>query len=617
MFDIKANLKKLPALPGVYIMHDKDDKVIYVGKAKILKNRVKQYFGPIDKLPSRTQAMVSKVSWFEYIVTDSELEALVLECNLIKKHRPRYNVLLKDDKNYPYIKVTVNEEYPRLIVTRKMENDGARYFGPYTGMATVKNTIEVIRRIFKIPTCSRRFPKDIGKQRPCLNFQIKRCMGVCTGQIDKDRYKEVFLDICDFLQGDHQKIIAQLTEQMNKRAAELDFEAAAQIRDKIYAINQISEKQKIVSDLGADQDVCAFVCYNDIAFFEVFFIRAGRINGRSSYRLDKIGELSDSQIMSAFIKQFYAKAAYIPSALILQQDIDEKEVTLEWLSDMRGRRVKIEVPKRGDKLALVKMVLKNANMALKDYKLLKLKDKTNEDILTKLSEYLGLSKLPSRIEGYDISNIAGADNVGAMVVFTDGVNRPELLRKFSIKTVSGADDYMSMKEMLWRRIMRAKDEQKKTDLGELDKNKAKFLPLPDLILVDGGKGHVSSAKKVLEELGVNIAVFGMVKDERHRTRALTDERKEIALPKNSAVFALIGRIQEEVHRVAIGYHKSLRTKKGVISELSSIEGIGEVRRKLLLKRFKTIDAIRNASIDELTDAGLDTKSAKNVYNHFR
>lgn len=616
MFDLKKHLANLPQQPGVYLMHDMDDKIIYIGKAKVLKNRVRQYFMASKNHSAKVRAMVSHIAWFEYIVTDSELEALVLECNLIKKHKPHYNILLKDDKHYPYIKVTMNDAYPRLFVTRSMKNDGARYFGPYTGMGVVRTTLDVIKRIFLIPTCKREFPRDIGKGRPCLNYQIRKCFAPCTGGLSRGDYRAVFEQICSFLEGRADELTASLEKEMRAASAALEFEKAADLRDKLSALRAAVQKQKIVSDRMINQDIAAFVCCDDRAFVDIFFVRSGRVTGRQSHRLDGVGEMSDAEIMGEFLKRFYSESAFVPDELIVQCDIEERELFVEWLSGRLGRKLQFTVPQRGEKLALVKMAFKNAQISIENYKLEQLKKESQANTLVKIAEYLGLPKAPVRIESYDISNISGTSNVGVMVVFKNGVHNASLHRKFRIRSFEGQDDYMAMSEVIERRLGRAAAEREKIEQGTLDVAKAKFLPLPDLILLDGGKGHVHTIAKVLEKAGADIPLWGMVKDERHRFRALTDGEREVTLPKNSDALRLIGAVSEQVHETAIAYHTKLRGKKGLSSELSGIAGIGEKRRKKLMKYFKSIDGIAQASLDELEAAGLDKKSAKNVYDYF-
>lgn len=622
MFDLKKELQNLPDAPGVYLMHDKDGEIIYVGKAKVLKNRVRQYFQSQKSHTQKVRAMVSHIAWFEYIITDSELEALVLECNLIKKHKPHYNILLKDDKHFPYIKITMNEEYPRLLVTRIMHNDGARYFGPYTGMSTVRNTIEVIKRIFLIPSCHRRFTEDIGKDRPCLNYQIKKCFAPCRGDASQPDFKRIFVDICRFLDGNQSELIAELTAEMQAASDILDFEKAAKLRDKVMGITAIQQRQKIVSDTHANQDIIAFACYDDKAFVEIFFVRGGRVTGRQNMRMDGVGELSDGEIMSGFLTQYYTNATFIPTELIIQHDIHDGDVVGDWLSGKLGRKVTITVPKRGDKVAIIKMVHKNAQQAIGEYKLYQLKKQADANVLGKLADYLGLNAPPRRIEAYDISNIAGTNNVGAMVVFTDALPDGGEYRKFRIKLVEGQDDYSSMCEMIYRRFKHAQKEMQEINAGTLEPNRAKFIMLPDLILLDGGKGHVAAVRQVLEKVGVDIPMFGMVKDNKHKFRGLIGSRTasegetEIRLPGNSAAYSLVGNISEQVHKEAIAYHIKLRGKKGIASELANIDGIGDTRRKVLIKHFKSLDAIAAASAQELMSAGLDKRSAHNVWEHF-
>lgn len=616
MFDIKQQLKNLPEQPGVYLMHDEADNIIYIGKAKILKNRVRQYFMAQKSHTPKVKAMVSHIAWFEYIVTDSELEALVLECNLIKKHRPHYNILLKDDKHYPYIRVSMNEQYPALSVTRKMKRDGARYFGPYSGMGVVRQTLDVIKRIFLIPSCKRKFPQDIGKGRPCLNCQIGRCFAPCTGNVSAEQYRRIFEDICGFLDGKSDELAEIFEKNMNEAAERLEFEKAAQLRDKLGALRAVTQKQKIVSDKMANQDIAAFKCYDGKAFAELFFVRGGRLLGRRSFVIDGISELGDGEIMAELLKRFYTDAAYIPNELIAMCDLDERELFVDWISERSGRRLIFTVPQRGQKLGLIKMVLKNADISIESYKLSMMKKENNINTLEQLAGYIGLDSGLTRIESYDISNIAGTSNVGVMIVFKNGEYDASLQRKFQIKSFEGADDYMAMREVIYRRICRARDESDKIERGALDKAKAKFLPLPNLILLDGGRGHVHTVKALLEEMGESIPIFGMVKNDKHGFRALTDGETEILLPKNSPAYNMVYSISERVHDSAIGYHIKMRGKKGLASELENIDGVGETRRKKLMKHFKAVDRIAQAGVEELMLAGIDRKTAQSVYEYF-
>jgi len=618
LFDIQEQLKNLPEQPGVYIMKDRQKNVIYVGKAKSLRNRVRQYFQSSKNHSPKVQAMVSNISEFEYIITDSELEALILECNLIKKYKPHYNILLKDDKNYPYIKVTVNEEYPRILMTRKIEKDGAKYYGPYTSVAAVKETIEFIKKIFMIRTCNRQFPRDIGKKRPCLNYYIRQCMAPCLGNIDKEQYRNMFKDICSFLEGKQEALIQKLTADMYAAAEKMNFEKAAQIRDQINSLRKIAEKQKVISDTLVDQDVIAFAENQNEACVQVFFIRGGKLLGREHFLLHDISGTDKNELMTEFVKQFYNNTPYIPKEIVLQEEIDEINIIQSWLSSKRGAKVYIKVPRKGEKRQLVEMVAKNALETLQQFEIkLEYEKSFAQEALNELKDILQLEQLPNIIEAYDISNIAGSANVGSMVVFKNAKPSNKDYRKFKIKTVIGSNDYESMREVLYRRFARAKNEKEQLMTGEIEQHEAKFSALPDLILVDGGKGHVSAAKEILKQFNVNIPVFGMVKDDKHRTRGLTTENEEIDMDINTMAFRLITQIQDEVHRTAIRYHKQLRGKTTIQSSLESIPGIGKVRRTNLLKRFKTIENIKKASIDELAQVdGMDRRAAENVYEYY-
>ncbi|MGE4284799.1 MAG: excinuclease ABC subunit UvrC [Clostridia bacterium] len=618
MFDCQEQLKSLPDKPGVYIMKDKDNHIIYIGKAKVLKNRVRQYFQSSKNHSPKVQAMVFNIAEFEYIVTDSELEALVLECNLIKKHKPKYNVLLKDDKNYPYIKVTLNEEYPRILITRRIEKDGAKYFGPYTSTTAVRETVDLIRRVFWVRTCDKKFPRDIGKDRPCLNYHIKQCLAPCQGNINLKSYRQMFKDICTFLDGKQDMLIEQITKDMNHASERLDFEKAASLRDKINSIKQIAEKQKIISSTLSDQDIVAFAAGEAETCVQVFFIRGGKLIGREHFILDGASQLESHEMMTSFIKQFYNSASYIPKEIVLQSDIDEASIIQSWLTGKRGSKVYITVPRKGEKQKLIQMVSNNAFETLQQFeKKIKREKHFAQSALTELKDILQLDKLPLRIEAYDISNTGGIESVGAMVVFENAISSNSDYRKFKIKSIKGPNDYESIKEVLFRRFKRAKQEQEQIAHDRLDEEKAKFIHLPDILLIDGGKGHVNSAKEVLKELGVAIPVFGMVKNDRHRTRGIVSESKEFNLAIDSNAFKLVTQIQDEVHRVAITYHRSIRGKKILASELEAINGIGTIRRKQLMQHFKSIDGIKNATIDELLNVvGIDRASAENVYNYF-
>lgn len=617
MFDLREELKNLPEEPGVYIMHDSSDTIIYVGKAKVLKNRVRQYFQKNSAHTPKVLAMVANIAYFEYIVTDSETEALALECNLIKKHRPKYNILLKDDKHYPYIKVTINEPYPKIMKVRKLLKDGARYYGPYVSESTVKNTLELVQKLFKPPTCRRRFPEDIRKGRPCLNYHINNCFAPCTGKVSKEEYRQVFFDVCRFLDGNHKELINDLTGEMTRASERMEYEKAADLRDKIRAIHDIEEKQKIIdTDKQNDKDVIALARDASAAFCEVFFIRKGKVIGRESYKIDNTLHSTSEEVLTDFVKQFYQNGMNIPDEILTEYEIEDKEAISELLRDRKKRRVVIACPKRGEKLRLVELVRKNADIALGNYKIRVMKEREKNTVLDALRELLRLEKRPERIEAYDISNIQGADNVGAMAVFEHGKSAKSKYRQFKIKSFEGADDYAAMREVIYRRFRHALEEEELCEKGEMLRKDAKFLPLPDLILLDGGKGHLSVITELLDMIEADIPVFGMVKNDRHRTRGLVSAEGEIEVNPSSPVFKLITLIQDEVHNAAVTYHRKLRGK--IDSELDKISGIGEKRRKALLTTFKTIDKIKEAAVDELMMAeGMDRKSAKSVYDYFR
>lgn len=616
MFDWEEELKNLPEQPGVYLMHSSDGEVIYVGKAKILKNRVRQYFRKNSNHTPKVLAMVSKVAYFEYIVTDTETEALALECNLIKRYSPRYNILLKDDKHYPYLKVTINEPYPKIIKVRKLQRDGAKYYGPYVDGGALKNILEIIRKLFKPPTCHRRFPEDIKKGRPCLNYHINACFAPCTGKVSKDEYRQVFFDICRFLDGNHKELVSDLTEQMKAASQRLEFEKAADLRDKINSINEIAEKQRVINtDKQNDKDVIALASEDRLCFCEILFVRSGKVTGHESYKLDNTANSADEEILNDFVKQFYAQSSDIPDEVITKYDIADAELLGEWLRERKGRKVSVISPKRGDKLSLIKMADKNAQTSLLNYKLKQLKEKEKSAVLDDLQTSLGLSEYPKRIEAYDISNIQGSDNVGGMAVFENGKSAKRKYRIFKIKSFEGADDYAAMREIIYRRFRHALEEEEQIEKGMLNIRDAKFLPRPDLILLDGGKGHLNTIKELMEMLDIDIPVFGMVKDDKHRTRGLISEDGMIEIQKTSRVFQLITHIQDEVHNTAINYHRKLHST--ISSELDKIKGVGEKRRNALLTKFASIDKIKEASVEELENTdGMDARSARSVYEYF-
>ena len=601
MFDIQEQLKKLPAEPGVYLMKDQFNNIIYVGKAISLKNRVRQYFQSSKNHSSKVKSMVKNIKSFEYIITDSELEALILECNLIKQYRPKYNVLLRDDKTYPYIKVTTNEDYPRVLKVRRVLKDKAKYFGPYTNLTAVNDTLEIIRNTYPIRTCNIDIDKAIkNNMRPCLNMHIKKCVGPCTGNISKEEYNEMVEDIIMFLSGKEETLIEILKEKMNKCAMEFNFEEAAIYRDKIRSLEEMMQKQKIdatASDLN--QDVIAMARAHDEACVQVFFVRNGKIVGREHFILVGVMDSSRASILGSFVKQFYMEQEYIPRELIIEDEIEDSFILEEWLFTKKGQKVTIRVPQKGEKKNLVDMVRKNAMEYLEKFSdMNKLKYEKSLGALEQLKDLLGLEEMPKRIESFDISNIQGVDSIGSMVVFTNGKKDKKEYRRYKIKTVIGPNDYDSMAEIVERRL--------------------KYGDLPDLILLDGGKGQVSSVQKVLDKYDVEIPLWGMYKDDKHRTKGLISQEKEIELDKTTNLYRFVASIQEEVHNFAISYHRSLRNKSLTKSVLDDIQGIGEKRKKALLAHFKDIDAIKKASVEELASVeGMNTASAESVYNFFK
>ena len=611
MFDIQEELKKLPGKPGVYIMHDDRDTIIYVGKAINLKNRVRQYFQNSRNLGVKKEQMVQQIARFEYIITDSELEALVLECNLIKEHRPKYNTMLKDDKSYPFIKVTVNEEYPRVLLARQMKKDKGKYFGPYTSLGAVKDSMELLRKLYHVRTCNRNLPKDIGKERPCLYYHIKQCKAPCQGYISQEEYREQIDSVLDFLNGNYKKLLKELEEKMLAASEELRFEDAAECRDLMQSIQKIGERQKITGSQGEDKDVIALASDEEDAVAQVFFIRDGKMIGRDHFYLKIAADTAPEQVLLNFVKQFYAGTPFVPKELMLQLEIDEIPVLEEWLSKKRGQKVYIRVPKKGTKEKLVELAAQNARMVLsQDREKMKREEGRTIGALKEIGELLGLEEI-SRVESYDISNISGYESVGSMVVYEKGKPKRNDYRKFKIKSVKGPDDYASMEEVLSRRFRRGIQEQQSEENGG-------FSVFPDLILMDGGKGQVHIAQKVLLDMGLEIPVCGMVKDDNHRTRGLYYQDREIPISHTSEGFQLITRIQDEVHRFAIEYHRLLRSKGQIHSILDDIEGIGPTRRKALMKHFKSIEAIREATMEELKAApSMNSQAARKVYEFFR
>lgn len=614
----KKMLETLPADPGVYIMKDKTGKVIYVGKAKVLKNRVRQYFQNTDRHAPKVAAMVARIYSFEYIITDSEMEALILECNLIKKYRPYYNILLKDDKNYPYIKVTMKEPYPKLQFVRKMEKDGAKYFGPYTGGFAVREAMDLACKLFGIPTCGINLPRDLGKKRACINAQIGRCCAPCENAISQAEYRKRIDDACQFLGGGASALLEKLTNEMQEAAEKLEYEKAASLRDKISGIRQMEKKQKMVSDRYANEDVIGFYSQENHTFVEVFFIRSGRLIGRHDAQISGTAGMSEEEIAESFIKQFYSSADFIPPSIYIQYPCEEEELLSGWLSTLADRSVKIHTPQRGEKKALVDMANKNAKQAALNYMLKNAEGKKGvKRLILDLKEELGLTAPPYRIESYDISHTAGTEHVGSMIVFVNGEPAKRFYRRFKMESAPGGDDYKSMVEMIFRRIRHARDEEALIEKGELLRENAKFLPLPDCIFLDGGQGHLSVITELLELTDTDIPLFAMVKDDRHRTAALLrPDGSRVGLKPSSEEFRLIAAIQEEVHRFAITYHRTLRGKHMKTSVLEEIEGVGPKTAKKLLRTFKTLRAIREADEQTLQKAGVSAKLAERIYSHF-
>lgn len=604
-FDIQEELKKLPGKPGVYLMHDADDTIIYVGKAISLKNRVRQYFQTSRNKGPKIERMVTHIARFEYIVTDSELEALVLECNLIKEHRPKYNTMLKDDKAYPYIKVTVNEDFPRILVSHQMKKDKAKYFGPYTSAGAVKDTIELLRKLYDIRSCNKSLPKEIGKDRPCLYYHIHQCKAPCQGYISKEEYGEQIKKAISFLNGNYNDIIKELTGKMTEAAEEMRFEQAAEYRDLIDSVRRIGERQKITNSDGEDKDVIALAMDKEDAVAQVFFIRNGKLIGREHYYL-RIGEEEQkSEVLLTFMKQFYSGTPFIPREIMISEEIAEQELMEEYLGSKRGQKVRIRVPKKGSKEKMVELAERNAQIVLdQDRERIKREEGRTVGAVKEIARWLNLPSI-DRIEAYDISNISGFQSVGSMIVYEKGKPKRADYRKFKIKSVEGPNDYASMKEVLSRRFLRGIQE----DSG--------FERLPDLIMMDGGRGQVNIALEVLEEMDLAIPVCGMVKDDKHRTRGLYFRNVEIPIDRNSEGFKLITRVQDEAHRFAIEYHRLLRSKGQVHSILDDIPGIGPTRRKELMRHFQGIDDIKAATVEELSGLpGMNKKAAEQVYTFF-
>ena len=618
MFQIEEELKKLPGQPGVYIMHDAKDAIIYVGKAISLKNRVRQYFQSSRDKTAKIKQMVSKIARFEYIVTDSELEALVLECNLIKEHRPRYNTMLKDDKTYPYIKVTASEEYPRILFSRQMKKDKNKYFGPFTSAGAVKDTIELIRKIYRIRACSRKLPQDMGKDRPCLYYHIHQCDAPCQGYISQADYQKSVKQAVGFLNGQYEPVMKYLEEKMRTASETMEFEKAIEYRDLLDSVRKVAQKQKITSQSMEDRDIIAMAKDERDAVVQVFFVRDGKLIGREHFHMNLTGSESKAEILNSFVKQFYAGTPFVPHEIWVQEELEDAEVIASFLTARRGQKVRFVVPKMGEKERLVELAEKNAKMVLsQDKEKIKREELRTIGAMNQIGSWIGLSGI-KRVEAYDISNISGFESVGSMIVYENGRPKRNDYRKFRIRTVQGPNDYASMREVLLRRFSHGLEETKKMQAEGGDLAMGSFTRFPDLLMMDGGRGQVNIALEVLRELQLEIPVCGMVKDDNHRTRGLYYQNVEIPIDRHSEGFQLITRIQDEAHRFAIEYHRSLRGKEQVRSVLDDIKGIGPARRKSLMRTFKTIEAVREASVEELEAAPqMNQAAAEAVYIFFR
>ncbi len=618
MFDFDEELKKLPNSPGVYLMHDEADTIIYVGKAVNLHNRVRSYFRKIVGRGPQIDKMVQQIARFEYIVTDSELEALVLENNLIKEYSPKYNTMLKDDKTYPYIKVTVGEDYPRIFFSREMKKDKSKYFGPYTSAAAVKDTIDLINKLYQLKTCNRKLPRDMGLERPCLNYHIKQCAAPCQGYISKEDYRAQVDRALDFLNGNYRPLLKELEEKMAQASENLEFEDAIRYRDLYNSVKSVAQKQKITDSDGEDKDILALAKDDTDAVVQVFFVRDGKLIGREHFYMTHVQGYDTAQILLDFVKQFYAGTPFIPRELMLQEEIGDIEILEKWLSGRKGSRVYIRVPKKGAKEKLVELAAQNAHLVLsQDKERMKREEGRTIGAVKEIASLLELEHV-SRMEAYDISNISGFANVGSMVVFEKGKAKRSDYRKFRIQSVSGPDDYACMKEVLTRRFLHGMEEKEELNRKEIDQTFGSFTKFPDLLLMDGGRGQVNIALQVLEELHLNIPVCGMVKDDNHRTRGLYYRNVEIPIDTHSEGFKLITRIQDEAHRFAIEYHRSLRSKAQVKSVLDEIPGIGPARRKALMKHFGSINEIKEASVEQLCEVKeIPEHIGKQIYEFFR
>ena len=623
MFNIEEELRKLPDKPGVYLMHDKNDTIIYVGKAVVLKNRVRQYFQSSRGKSPKIQRMVEQIAWFEYIVVDSEMEALILECNLIKEHQPKYNTMLKDDKHYPYIRLTANEDYPRIMLARERKKDKAKYFGPYTSGQAVHDSIDLLKKTYFVRSCNKVLPRDMGKERPCLYYHMGQCKAPCQGYISKEEYKENIGQVEEFLNGNYALITKRLEQQMMKFSEEMEFEKAAEYRDLLFSVKRLAEKQKADDDMNVERDIIAFATAGDEAVAQVFFVRGGKMVGREHFYLTGVENEDRSTVMANFIKQFYSGTPHIPKELLLSNETDDQELLENWLTARRGRKVRIVIPKKGSKERLVELAEKNASFVLqKDSERIAEQEKKTKGALKEIAGWLDMDNL-NRIEAFDISNTSGFENVASMVVFEGGKPKKADYRKFKTRTIDGPDDYASMKEVLTRRFEHAKRELEELKenyeetSGEDIKDMGSFTRLPDLILMDGGRGQVNIALEVLAEQRLSIPVCGMVKDDNHRTRGLYYNNIEIPIDTRSEGFHLITRIQDETHRFAIEYHRSLRGKAQTHSILDDIPGVGGARRRTLMKHYGSLEALKQAEVEELAKLpSMNIRAAQAVYDFF-
>ena len=618
MFNVDEELKKLPHSPGVYMMHDDNDTIIYVGKAVNLHNRVRSYFRKIVGRGPQIDKMVKQIARFDYIVTDSELEALVLENNLIKEYSPKYNTMLKDDKTYPYIKVTMGEEYPRILLSREMKKDKSKYFGPYTSAGAVKDTIDLMNKLYQLKTCNRRLPRDMGLERPCLNYHIKQCAAPCQGYISKEEYRTRIEQALDFLNGNYKPMLRELEQKMTEASERMEYEEAAGYRDLYNSVKSVAQKQKITDSDGEDKDVIAMAAEEHEAVVQVFFVRGGKLIGREHFYMTHVEDCDNAQILLDFVKQFYAGTPYIPKELMLQEEIADTEILEKWLSARKGGRVYIRVPKKGAKEKLVELAAQNAALILsQDKERIRREEGRTIGAMKEIAALLDLEDV-SRMEAYDISNISGFANVGSMVVFEKGKAKRSDYRKFRIQSVSGPDDYACMKEVLTRRFLHGMEEKEELDRRQVDHQFGSFTKFPDLLMMDGGKGQVNIALQVLSELHLDIPVCGMVKDDNHRTRGLYYQNVEIPIDTRSEGFKLVTRIQDEAHRFAIEYHRSLRSKAQVRSVLDEIPGVGPARRKALMRHFGSINEIKDASVEKLCEVQeIPVHIAKQIYDFFR